>query len=191
MTKPVTLMLPVLLLLASSPAESTKFDTGPLSPLQIASVLATRGITVLPSQIEWLTEVRANRPDPELEVIAVDAWGKRQAKVRLRCRQSQECLPFYVLINWPSQSAAQTVIHGLSIARPHSSASHTPQREPLSVRTGEVATLVIDGDQIRMQMPVICLSNGSVGKRIRVSSLDHKRIFRAEVVGVKLLKGAI
>jgi hypothetical protein len=172
-------------------AASPQFETAALGTRQVASALAGKGINVSPDQVELLSEVRAKGANPQLEVISVDAWGEQRAKVRLRCKRSQECLPFYVVVNWASQQATKNAVSQWSAAVPRGSRPLTPQKEFVLVRAGEFATLVIEGEHMRMQMPVICLTNGSAGTSIRVSSTDRKRIYRAEVVGVKLLKGGM
>ncbi|HZD31392.1 MAG TPA: flagella basal body P-ring formation protein FlgA, partial [Candidatus Angelobacter sp.] len=71
------------------------------------------------------------------------------------------------------------------------SPTRTPKLEPWLVRNGDVATLVMQSEHLQVRIPVICLANGSVGKRIRVSSTDHRRIYTAEVVSGKLLRGEL
>ena len=67
-----------------------------------------------------------------------------------------------------------------------------PEARPESkiiMRSGTRATLLMNDDRARIQISVISLENGIAGHTIRVSSLDRKQIYFAEVVSANLLKG--
>lgn len=163
----------------------------PLDSQQIAAVLAQNGIRVAEGQVELLTEIRATRADPAMEVMAVEPWQQASAKIRLRCRQREECLPFYVLVRWTSRRESETALGQWAVSEPHSTLPRGSQHGPWLVRNGERATLILEGEHSRVQLPVVCLANASAGTRIRVSSTDRKRIYVAEVVGNQLLKGGL
>jgi len=59
------------------------------------------------------------------------------------------------------------------------------------IRTGQRATIVLQGENLRATTSVICLQNGQRGESIRVSSLDRKRIMVGEIVGPGLLHGTL
>ena len=162
-----------------------------LSSQDIAAALSRNDFRVLQDQVELLTSVRSMRAQPLLEVMSVDPWHTGSAKVRLRCTQHEDCLPFYVLVNWPSAVESETAISRWSSSGSHAIARPIPQHGPWLVHNGEPATLVIEREHLRVQLPVVCLENGSAGKTVRARSTDHKRIYVAEVVGEKLLKGQL
>ena len=59
------------------------------------------------------------------------------------------------------------------------------------VHNGKDATLVFEGQNMRMIMPVLCLQNGVRGQRIRVISKDRKKVFLALVTGPGTLTSAV
>jgi Chaperone for flagella basal body P-ring formation len=162
-----------------------------LSSKDIAAVLSQNDFQVSGNQVELLTAVRSTRAEPPLEVTSVEPWRTGSAKVRLRCSQRAECLPFYVLVIWPSAEESETAISRWSSAGSHAIAPPPPQHGPWLVHNGQPATLFIEREHLRVQLPVVCLENGSAGNTIRARSTDHKRIYVAEVVGEKLLKGRL
>ena len=56
------------------------------------------------------------------------------------------------------------------------------------VHAGSRATLLIDGQRLHIKLPVICLGKGLAGSTIRVTALDHKQSYLAEVIDSTLLK---
>lgn len=57
------------------------------------------------------------------------------------------------------------------------------------MRAGTHATLVLAGPQTRIELAVISLEGGAMGRTIRVVTPDYKQFYRAEVAGPNLLKG--
>jgi hypothetical protein len=51
--------------------------------------------------------------------------------------------------------------------------------------------LIIDGQKLHITIPIICLGNGGPGRSIRVTALDHRQTWVAEVVDSTLLKGTL
>jgi flagella basal body P-ring formation protein FlgA len=56
---------------------------------------------------------------------------------------------------------------------------------------GSRATLLLEGDHVHIQVPVVCLQNGAVGQTIRVASPDHKQTYVAQVTGNNVLRGRL
>jgi len=147
-------------------------------------------------QVGFLSQAVATQENPELMAVRADLWGNSQAMVLMRCRNSGQCIPFYVSLRWPDAAAASQALRNSNLpsgiagtamnSRPVVHASHPA--EPAVVRRGEAATLVIQGERLRLELPVICLQDGGVGARIRVMSADRKKNYVAEVVSTKLLK---
>lgn len=52
---------------------------------------------------------------------------------------------------------------------------------PILVRAGETKRMTLEGTEIRIVEPVVCLGNGKAGEVIRVRSLDRKTTTRALV----------
>jgi len=56
------------------------------------------------------------------------------------------------------------------------------------LRSGDPATMVFNNRFLHISMPVICLQSGRQGQTIRVASIDHRRFYKAEIMGPGLLK---
>jgi hypothetical protein len=165
---------------------------------EVAAALQQAGMPVGAEQVRFLAHVVAAEANPELQAVRADASADSQAWVQMRCRNSAQCIPFYVALRWPSAEAAAMALQNLQLASGPSAAvpnalPSQPRRpgEAVVVRSGEAATLVIEGQRMRMELPVICLQNGALGAKIRVASADRKQTYMAEVVSSKLLKARI
>lgn len=110
---------------------------------------------------------------------------------RFHCRKPGECLPFYVVLHLSGTQDAQAMLaRSLATAPPVSAVSHVV-RPKWVVRSGQRATFVLQGKEMRATTLVICLQDGRQGESIRVSSLDRSRMMVGEVVGPGLLHGAL
>jgi hypothetical protein len=69
-------------------------------------------------------------------------------------------------------------------------ASHQQASLPVLVQAGRPAVLVFESDGIRIKLPVICLQRGTLSQQIMARAVESHRIFRARVVGEKLLQAA-
>jgi flagella basal body P-ring formation protein FlgA len=59
------------------------------------------------------------------------------------------------------------------------------------VVAGSRATLWIEAERLHIKVLVVCLEKGVPGQTIRVSSLDRKQTYRAEVIDSTQLKGKL
>jgi hypothetical protein len=159
---------------------------------QVAAALVKRGIPIQPGQVEFLVSVKSSQLKPALEIDRLQQAGDTLL-ARIHCRQVGECLPFYVVLH-PSdrQNAGAMVERSAATAttRPVPIVSHMA-RPKWVVRSGQRATFVLQGKDLRATTPVICLQDGRQGESIRVSSLDGKRTLVGEIVGPGLLRGAL
>ena len=171
---------------ASQSATDTRIDAA-----QVASLLSSGGIDIRAAQVRLPTPVPVRHSNPPLEIGALQSIDKSNAKVRLRCREAGECLPFYVIVTWQNEQQFEQAQQRWRASMNRATSILSPIHRPLSVRAGESATLVLEGKNVRIQLPVICLNNGSAGEYIRVTTNDRKRIYRAEVVAPGWLKGGI
>jgi len=158
---------------------------------RVAAALAARGIPVQPGQVEFLASVRSRRPEPALEIERLQRASRDSILARIHCRTPGECLPFYVVLHFSGKQDAPAMIERMyPVASPARAASN-PVRPNWVVRTGQRATIVLQGENLRATTSVICLQNGQRGESIRVSSLDRKRIMVGEIVGPGLLHGTL
>jgi Chaperone for flagella basal body P-ring formation len=158
-----------------------------ITPQRVANAMSDAGWKVSPGQVKLLSQVTTSR-DTWLQVVQVKHWQGDQLKVELRCHDPRACLPFYVLVNegGKADKAGLTAEAGVD-AGGKQPVVETPTEKPL-IRSGDPATLKFADKGLSITMPVICLENGQRGQRIRVASADHKRFYKAEIVGPGLLK---
>lgn len=156
----------------------------PLSMGQIADALASAGLVVNVSQVEFLSTVNAASEQARLQVVNTASRAGGNTVVKLRCLDNHECLPFYVMVHAsttmssvPPDSGKTPVIEDTSF--------------PRVVRGGDFATLILESADYRISVPVICLQNGARGQTIRVASRDHRRFFEGEVIGSGMLRGRL
>jgi len=149
------------------------------------AISATAGAPISAGQVEFLGEVRAI-PNAKFSVVGVERLSRNGTAVKLRCQSSSDCLPFYVVLH--AGEVAKTLTHPATAGDPGRTSRAEKQR---AVKGGDRATLVLEGKDMRIVMPVICLQNGSLGQSIRVSSRDHKKIYEAEVIETGLVKGTL
>jgi len=162
--------------MASAPTERFTVST-----VQVQDALVAAGLKVRAAQIEFLSEVRTASDHAALEVVNTSKRANA-AMVKMRCRDSRQCLPFYVLVHQPQAGAKVDPAGG-----PASLADATPF--PRLMRSGDPAILILENADYRISLPVVCLQNGTRGQRIRVASKDHRRFFEGEIVGSGVLKG--
>jgi hypothetical protein len=156
---------------------------------RVADAMELAGVPVNPDQIEFLSGERNLRDSAQVRVLSMANRTFGDSTVKLRCEDSRECLPFYVLV------------HGLD--RVNLDAAHVAAAAPAAVpvaaanaeqnlmRAGDHATLILQSGDSRINMPVICLQGGLRGQTIRVASTDRRQSFEAEIVAAGILKGSL
>lgn len=158
---------------------------------RVADTLAARGISVQPGQLEFLASVKSSRRYPELEIEHLQATGRGSVLARIRCREAGVCLPFLVVLHLTARQHPEAILERLPATKVQFLPAGNQHRPNWMVKTGQTATLVMQGKDVRATTPVICLQNGRRGESIRVSSLDRKRTMVGEIVGPGLLQGAL
>jgi hypothetical protein len=150
------------------------------------------GVQIGDGQVSLLTNVVATESDPALDV-SIEPFGNQlvdhlkgtRSTVRVECHVQGVCVPFYVLVTLPDTTKHGKLRKNLSenfesvVAKPKQS----------TMRLGDHATLLLDDDRAQIEISVVSLQNGMAGQTIRVSSLDHKQLYFAEVVSATLVKG--
>jgi len=177
----------VLVLSAALPAVAAS-ARNTVTAAEVAAVMSGSGIRTTPEQVEFLSDVIATTSAPALKVEGMEVWGDRRIKVRMSCVKPEECLPFFVAIRGSQTQAVPPVITDAA-----SSVTVRAKSDSNSfvLRSGSRATLLLEGGHVHIQMLVICLENGAIGQTIRVSSLDHKQIYTAQVNGSTVLRAKL
>jgi hypothetical protein len=196
-----TLLLSTLVSSAPTLLCASEPEYYPISVEQIAQTLSESGMQVKPANVSLGMHVVASKLDPDLNMLevrpATSTRGRKTMWVRIGCKESGVCLPFYATVAWDGdladlQKELRPASLQTSTAKTDSPpAIHTGTVSPPAMHAGTHATLVIASDRSRIKLSVIALQNGSIGQVIRVASPDHKQIYRAEVLGANLLKGTM
>jgi hypothetical protein len=189
MSRKVILSAVVLLLGMAQPGDAVA-DGIPIAPEQVAGVLRAAGMNVTPQQISLPAAVVATSRNPVLKVGGIEAWRDHQIRVRVECTHPAECLPFVIAVLDSHDQQVIPTSAGALNAFEMTAASH-PAAAPLIVRAGSPANLLLVGEHIRIQLPVICLQSGRLGQTIRVTSKDRRQTFSAEVARPSALKGRL
>jgi len=150
----------------------------------VVDALARAGIVVAPHQIEFLSGMRGTKESANIRVVSVTSGSFGTAKVKMRCRDNRDCLPFYVLVH---------EFDGMDLNRSNKAAVRLAAMRSSKdvIRSGDHATLVLETADARMSFPVICLQSGVRGQRVRAASPDHRKFYDAEVVAPGMLKGSL
>lgn len=130
-------------------------------------------------------------------VVSELSWDNRQQalQMRLRCAQRATCSSFLVQIPAPQELVPrwreQVRVRAALKAEQAGMRARNAQKKtlgPVLVEAGKRATLVMNGDGIRMSLPVVCLERGRLRQQIRVRTVEDGHIFRGEVTAAGLLR---
>jgi len=160
----------------------------PITAGQVAVALDSVGMNTTAEQVVVPDDVVAKTSAPALKVESMEFWGDRQLKVRLGCVNPGECLPFFVAVRG---SKAQPVLAAVADRPPAANLPVKSDSTSFTLMAGSRATLLLEGDHVHIQVPVVCLQNGAVGQTIRVASPDHKQTYVAQVMGNNVLRGRL
>ena len=168
----------VLSMLASAATVTPGSGRVAVSPEQIADAMQSAGFATTVDQLQMLTNA-TSVAGAKLRVAKVTPQSPDTALAQLIC-PARQCLPFYVLV------------HDARVASsPKPLASPSPvdlaTKHPLIAR-GKPVTLLIENANLRIVLPAISLESGAHGQVIKVSSPDHKRKYKAEVVSATLVR---
>jgi hypothetical protein len=162
-----------------------------INPQQVAAALSSLSVVVSASQIALPSAVSLRRANADIEVSSFFPLDPEHSKVKLRCRDNADCLPFYAVVTWHDAHEPARIQQMWAAKAPVTGIAMPSDRAPLLVRTGDPAKLVLEGKNILIQLPVICLGSGAAGARVRVTTSDRKHIYRAVVAGPGLLKSGL
>lgn len=177
--------IPVLILsIALAVPAMVRAAQSPITADQVARTLSSVGMSVKQEQVILPTDIVATTNAPTLKVVSTELWGDHQLKIRMSCIKPEECLPFFVTVR---ESQPQTVPPSTSTAifRVKSDSNS------IVMHIGSRETLLLEGGHVHIQMSVVCLENGAVGQTIRVTSLNHKQTYLAEVSSNHVLRGKL
>jgi len=181
----------ILLLAAAAAAGDTASVLPPAADTaqaRVMSALNTAQIPAQTAQLQFLAPLSLNNPAAQFKVTGIEKWQQSSAMLRMRCINSADCVPFFVMLRWPGAQERDAALSAPVLVKAR---AQTHQAGNVLVRAGDQATLILENKQFRIITPVTCLENGVQGQKIRVRSADRKKIRVAEVKEAGLLKGSL
>lgn len=175
----------------------------PITQAAVASLLRANGANVDSSQVHLPMQLTATTAEPHLEIVATRRVAKHELDLEVHCQATAECLPFDALVDINDASTIGLGAYGgaSSVESARQSSRHdVPEQSSLPdesnastdyLRVGGRVTLVMVDERMRIHLPVIAMDSGSKGTRIRVCTLDRKKIFDAFVVDSQTVQGAV
>jgi hypothetical protein len=181
--------IPVLILsVALAVPAMVRAAQSPITADQVARTLSSVGMSTKQEQVILPTDIVATTNAPELKVVSTELWGDHQLKIRMSCVQPEECLPFFVTV----RGSQPQIIPPLIAAHPSAAIlSVKSGANSIVMHIGSRETLLLEGGHVHIQMSVVCLENGAVGQTIRVTSLNHKQTYLAEISSNYVLRGKL
>lgn len=154
---------------------------------QVATAIKVAGLQVSAGQVTLLSNIVSATGTPALKVESIENWGERKLMVTLECANPGECLPFIVAVR-PSGTTQELPAPS---PQPRSLSFSAKPRASDAIRAGSAAVLFLEGPHVHIQLPVVCLENGSIGQRIRVATRDRRLTFTAEILSGSTLRGRL
>jgi hypothetical protein len=150
------------------------------------------------SNLQIPAGLMAREKDPQLEVTSIrrDAFS-HDLLIHLRCRRRAVCGSFLVLAS-PALGLREFSLRNFSdsilASRWEASRKAVSRRSrssaPVLVQPGKSAMLVLQGQGMRITLPVICLQRGSLAQQVAVRDSQTRTILQAKVVGPGQLQSA-
>jgi hypothetical protein len=133
------------------------------------------------AELHWDSGWATDNANPKLEVERA-FWDAARRRWQCWMRAESHGPDFLVELVAPKLFVAKVQAPTAANAPSESKA------ESALMKVGTKAWLVAESGGVRMQTEVICLESGGIGQQIRVRSVSGHRVFRAEIVGDKLLQ---
>jgi hypothetical protein len=159
----------------------------------VVQAFADNEIQITDGQVTVPTHPVAIETDPILDIASVEPLTKQirshsvetTVKARVVCHKQGACVPFYVLVTLPDSMSVRKfrTVSSDNLVR------HDLGSAQFAMHPGGHATLLLDDDRAKIEIPVVSLENGSEGQMIHVTSLDHRHVYLAEVVSATVVKG--
>ncbi len=165
---------------ASCQMSKTRFD---ITASQVTGAIAEQGFPVDGLAVKLAAVVTSGVASPQLRIQTVSMVNPHEARLRVACSSTAECLPFLVVATGP------TTIESVAVADSLKTVIASTTRPTL--RVGTPVVLELEQGRIHIKLQVICLESGEAGKKIRVTTKDRKQSYVAEIVNPTLLKGSL
>ncbi len=159
----------------------------PVTAIMIAEALQAAGLSVSPAHIEVPSSLSATQSNPEVLVVGAEALADKRLRVRLACKATASCLPFFAIVEVGEGNEGVR-----NFLAAHASSGGSASLRPVEasgMRAGNQALLVLENMHMHIELPVLLIDSGAVGSEVRVSSLDRKKMFRGVIVNSQLVRG--
>ena len=142
----------------------------------------------------------AHEAEPSLTAGPIESWfggDAREsrnglARVRVQCRLSGVCLPFYATVHLPQANVSSAAA---APSQPRKAAVSSEPAGEVPLHVGSRALLLIDNGMLHLRIPVLCLQAGKPGSTIRVRSalrdFGGNQFFEATVINGRSLRGSL
>ncbi len=157
---------------------------------RVASALAEKSVDLPPDRIHLPPAITSSVPQPTLRLVAAELRQDDALSLRLACRTSSECLPFFAIVSMPDHAEALIALNALRGSfntGADTGAARTQHRTGISV--GNHVTLELSDRQMHIQLQGIAIDTGEPGHEIRVASLDRRHTYHGIVVDPNTVKG--
>jgi hypothetical protein len=168
----------------------------PLAERDVMLAMQQRGLPLEGLQLRPAAAITSSVASPDLDIRSLTPSGRRTAQLVVACRNSSECLPFYVSAAW-SADVNTAEMHArfdpptASARKATAAASKTAaEEETQALRPGSPALLLLEGERVHVRMRVVCVEAGDPGASVRVTTPDRKQAYQAEVIGPGVVKGS-
>jgi Chaperone for flagella basal body P-ring formation len=178
----------MLLLAAASSAGARTAAWVPVGTGPVVEALHRVGIESTVEEIEFLTSVAASSSQVGLHVTDWRMLDTHTDWVRLACRRAQECLPFFILLHRSDRHTEPELRTFVSAAK--SAPARRKTHAPALIRAGSRVTMILQTGAAQITTPAICLDNGDLGSRVRVTNLATRQVMTAEIIDQGLVRSA-
>lgn len=167
-----------------------------IPPALVASALTARLPSLTPDRIQLSSIVSSTVADPALHLLAADLRPDGNLSLRLACRTSAECLPFFATLSAIDRADALTLLSSLRGPAPTAAAISPATPPPASpdthaarVSVGTHVRLQLSDLQMHIQIEGIAIDSAEAGHEVRIASLDRRHTYRGIVVDATTVKG--
>jgi hypothetical protein len=159
----------------------------PLTSAMVVEALHVRGVEVNAANVHLPMLLYVAAPSSALAITGAERETGDRLRVRLRCIKVSDCVAFTATLNVERPEAE--AILALTKATVPVPADGDRLRLVVRLHAGDPVALSIQQEHLQVKMPCLAIDTGAVGETIRVSTLDHRKIFRAIVTGPSAATG--
>ena len=182
----------LLAMLSAAHAQSPRFS---VTSEQVVAAMQGQAWPIEGVRVTLPIAITAAVADPKLGIETVSRLNQHEARLRMVCRVSSACLPFFATAAWPESAAFVAPPSdrnaGSGERKTPALAADTHENSAGRLRAGASVTLLLEGERVHIQMQVVSLQGGATGDKVRVATRDRKQTYVAEIINPILLRGSL